>query len=64
MACRPVNASPTPTPAFVGGDWFTWRVEDGSKQGDYASAFIDVQPEKAAVKRTVGDDAQSKRMAA
>jgi hypothetical protein len=34
----------TPNPGFVGRDYFTWQVTDGSKQGDYATVFIDVQP--------------------
>ena len=34
----------TPNPGFVGRDYFTWQVDDGGKEGDYATAFIDVQP--------------------
>jgi hypothetical protein len=44
----------TPDSGFVGPDYFTWQVDDGSKQGDYATAFIDVQPVTAGVALTVG----------
>lgn len=44
----------TPDPSFSGRDYFTWRVDDGSKKGDYATAFIDVQPVTVSMKLTVG----------
>ncbi|MDB5353648.1 MAG: hypothetical protein JWN24_101 [Phycisphaerales bacterium] len=33
-----------PNPGFVGRDYFTYRILDGSKVGGYATTFIDVQP--------------------
>jgi hypothetical protein len=48
----------TPNAGFVGRDWFTWQVDDGAKKGDYATAFIDVQPVTVTISigsLTVGD---------
>ncbi|MDB5357129.1 MAG: repeat-containing protein, partial [Phycisphaerales bacterium] len=33
-----------PNAGFVGRDWFTYRLLDGSKPSDYATIFIDVLP--------------------
>ncbi|MDB5290621.1 MAG: hypothetical protein JWL69_1862 [Phycisphaerales bacterium] len=33
-----------PAAGFVGRDWFTYRLLDGSKPSDYATIFIDVLP--------------------
>ena len=34
----------TPNAGFVGQDWFTWQVKDGSKTGECGTYFIEVLP--------------------